>query len=96
MFFKRGIKLELWKKNLIDYMEKNNLSRKEMIILINKNGGNINNSGLTHWLNNSSRETNGFESRKSKPSPVNAIALKKIIGGNFDFETIYNGEKTKG
>jgi len=68
--------MEVWQTEILNYMEVNNLSQKQMAKKINENGGDIKSSGFSHWMKTPPR---------SIPSKVNIMALEKILDGKIRF-----------
>jgi len=69
--------MEKWKKELIKYQNDNNLNREEIIYLINKNGGEIDRAGYSHWMNDGERHR--------RPSIKNCKAIEKLLYPNLYF-----------
>ncbi len=69
-----------WKRELTAWMINNGLNRAETIKLINLNGGNIKQSGFSHWMN---REG-------CKPNTKNCLALEKITKEKISVKEIVN------
>lgn len=57
-------------------MSENELKPKDMVALINSNGGNLKRSGLNHWMSNPPR---------NRPDKINTMALEIILKGKIKF-----------